>query len=116
MITMSGLRDAVERESVTYDALFDVLARERRRYALHCLQQYRNPLALADLADEVALLEHDVESLRRIPEEEVKRIYLNLYHTHIPKMEAASVLEYDQETDSVRLADEFSSLDLSGLL
>ncbi|NHN46002.1 DUF247 domain-containing protein [Halostella sp. JP-L12] len=102
--------------AVETDALFEVLSRERRRYALYCLQRYRNPMALADLADEVARMEHDARSVAAVPEEEVKSVYMNLYHTHVPKMADAGVAEYDQDGDAVRLTHEFSTLDLEAFV
>lgn len=92
------------------DTLFSILSRERRRYALYCLQQYQNPMALADLADEVARFEHDEQRVAEIPAEDVKSVYMTLYHTHLPKMEDAGIIEYDQNTDSVQLRDEFSGI------
>nr|WP_253513709.1 hypothetical protein [Halorussus vallis]USZ75127.1 hypothetical protein NGM07_17040 [Halorussus vallis] len=100
----------------TYNTLFEVLSHERRRYALYCLETYATPMTLADLADEVARLEHDAETLSEVPAESVKRVYLDLYHSHIPKMEDASLLEYTQEYDAVQLRYDLSALNLRELL
>ena len=87
-----------------HDILFEALAHQRRRYALRSLDNYDAPLALADLAEEVAVQEQDVP-ITYIPAEDVKQIYISLYHNHLPKLEEASLVRYDQETDSVVLAD-----------
>lgn len=94
------------------NSLFSVLAHERRRYALYCLQQYRNPMTLADLADEVAKLEYDEETVTEIPAEEVKSVYMSLYHIHIPKMNDCNIVTYEQEKDYVTLTYEFKVIDL----
>lgn len=94
------------------DTLFSILSRERRRYALYCLQQYRNPISLADLADEVARLEYDERTVAEIPAEDVKTIYMTLYHNHVPMMADANVVTYDQDSDSVHLSHEFTAIDL----
>ncbi len=60
-------------------------------------------MALADLADEVARLEYDVDTFLQVSGEDVKEIYLDLYHSHIPKMVEVNLLEYSQEKDSVYL-------------
>lgn len=99
-------------EAVDAEVLFSILSSERRRYALSCLQRYRNPMALADLAEEVALLESDKATVAEIPAEDVKTVYMMLYHTHIPKLVDADVVDYDQATDSVRLTADLDSLDL----
>ncbi|WP_425607561.1 DUF7344 domain-containing protein [Natrinema zhouii] len=85
-----------------------MLSHERRRSALYCLEKYQTPMALADLADEVARVEYDVATLLQIPGEDVKEIYLDLYHSHIPKMEDANLIEYTQEEDMVCLKHELS--------
>lgn len=92
------------------DNLFDVLSDERRRFALHCLKKHGTPLSLADLAEEVVALENDAP-MTEIPREDVKETYMSLYHTHVPKMKAAGLLHYDQDTDSVVLSDTDDSLE-----
>lgn len=83
--------------------IFALFAHHRRRYALRELQQHTDPMALADLADEIAIRENE-KPLSEVPAEEVKRIYMSLYHTHIPKLEEADLVHYDQEEDIVTLA------------
>lgn len=89
----------------TLDVLFDVLADQRRRYALECLLEFRTPIALADLASEVASRELETP-VPDIPAEEVKRVYISLYHSHVPKMADANIVEYTQEQDTVALSTE----------
>lgn len=103
-------------QAVDTNTLFSILSSERRRYALYCLQQYRNPMTLADLADEVARLETGEETVAAIPAEDVKTVYMMLYHTHIPKLADANIVDYDQDTDTVRLNYEFATLDLEDLV
>jgi hypothetical protein len=83
-------------------AIFEILAHQRRRYALYELQHHERPLALADLADEVAVRENET-ALAAVPAVEVKRIYMTLYHTHIPKLADADLVRYNQERDMVTL-------------
>ncbi|QLG63163.1 DUF7344 domain-containing protein [Halorarum salinum] len=94
----------------TDSTMFEVLAHHRRRYAIHCLREYENPITLADLADEVSVLENDT-SIAEIPPEDVKRVYLSLYHSHVPKLADAELVTYDQERDLVSLVDSAEDLD-----
>lgn len=87
------------------DDVFELLASERRRHALRCLHEFDDPLALADLADEVAARENDAP-ITELSGETVKRVYTSLYHTHVPKLAAANLVRYDQELDAVALADD----------
>lgn len=84
------------------DTLFDALAHQRRRHAIAALLEHDPPITLPDLADEVAVRERET-ALTKIPAETVKRIYLSLYHSHVPKLADAGIVEYSQEQDMVVL-------------
>lgn len=86
------------------DDLFEILASRRRRYLLHCLQAYETPIALADLADEIAVYEKET-NITDISAEEIKCVYMSLYHTHIPKLAERDLINYSQEQDVVTLSD-----------
>lgn len=105
-VAQSASSDA---ETVSLDAIFDILTDQRRRYTLHCLEKYENPMTLADLADEIAVWENETE-IANIPAEDVKYVYTSLYHTHIPKMADAGIVEYDQEQDMVSLGENADQL------
>jgi hypothetical protein len=85
-----------------FDELFGLLADSRRRHAVAVLEAYGERLSLADVADEVA----SMEAGRPLPElsaETVLEVYCALYHTHVPLLERADVVCYDQQTDTVSL-------------
>jgi len=92
----SGVSD----ESFPSDLTFELLSNGRRRQLLRCLLKYPNPVSLPDLADEVAVWEHGT-SIDKISAEDVKRVYMSLYHLHVPKLVDAAVVRYDQERDEV---------------
>lgn len=100
--TQTGAFEAGHADSL--DTYFKILSNQRRRQVLDCLQEYRNPMALSDLADEVAVREYETR-ITEIPAEKVKEIYISLYHVHIPKMADAGLVEYDQDTDLVALSE-----------
>ena len=85
------------------DALLELLAHSRRRHALSCLGRHEE-LTLADLAEQVAQQETGV-AVANLPAERVARVYFSLYHTHVPKLEAAAVVSYHQERDLVTRRD-----------
>lgn len=95
--------------ALSTDVAFDVLAHGRRRHVLRCLQTYGDRMALADLADEVAVREHG-EPITDVPAETVKQVYLSLYHRHVPKLEDAGVVTYSQQRDAVALTERASEL------
>lgn len=90
------------REQINDNRLFDVLANERRRRVFSILCEYDATVALADLADEVVVREKK-QPITEIPPDEVKRVYMMLYHTHIPKMADANLVRYDQDRDRITL-------------
>lgn len=97
---MIGLEQTQDRTS----DIFECLAHSRRRSALESLSEATGPLALADLAMDVT--DRETETLRaEMDEETVKRVYMSLYHTHVPKLTDADLAEYDQERDEVALID-----------
>jgi len=61
-------------------------------------------VTLPDLADEVAVWAAD-RSIDEIPAEEVKEVYMSLYHSHVPKLEEADLVTYDQEGDLVSITE-----------
>lgn len=85
------------------DAVFQALASRRRRLTLRCLLRHRE-LTLPDLAELVAE-EERAEDLPDISPERVSRVYFSLYHTHLPKLEAADLVRYEQEADYVTTTD-----------
>lgn len=104
------MKESYERNTETVDAVFEALADERRRYALHCLKEHETPLALADLAEEVAVQENS-SPITEVTAEDVKRTYMSLYHTHIPKLEDAGIVRYNQDADGVVLSDDSDRLE-----
>lgn len=82
----------------------------RTRLVVECLSEFDGPVSLADLADEVAVREHEVP-ITELTGDQVKRVYLSLYHTHIPKLANHGYLSYDQDADLVQ---PISELDTDG--
>ncbi|AHG04325.1 hypothetical protein HALDL1_12505 [Halobacterium sp. DL1] len=89
---------------VDTDDLMDVLSNPRRRFVVACLAEYDTPLTLPDVADELAVWEHDAR-ITEISAEDVAAIHTDLYHVHVPKMADAGVVEYSQERELVALAE-----------
>jgi len=76
----------------------------RAALTLSVLEEHDQPLRLADVADEVAVREAD-RSLDEITATDVLWVYDDLYFEHVPRLERAELVTYDQETDTVRLLD-----------
>lgn len=91
-------------------AALRVLANPRRRHTLRVVREHGEEMALPDVADEVAVREHDCP-LPEVSAETVSDIYISIYHDHLPRLVDAELLRYDQERDLVRPAFEDDQAD-----
>ncbi|WP_435181801.1 DUF7344 domain-containing protein [Halorussus sp. AFM4] len=100
-----GVRDVPSR-----DARTGVLADRRRRYVLSRLEASGAPMAVADLADDVVRRETDRSPTAM--QDERERIYVSLYHNHLPKLAAAELVRFDADRKLVELAADVGELPL----
>lgn len=85
----------------------ELLAEPRRQHTLRILNNTHSPMALADVAAEIAA--HEQPTATEEPDwDRIKRIYIALYHRHAPKLEDAGVIEFDMARRTVTLADPLS--------
>lgn len=97
--------------SVPQGTLFDVLSNHRRRYALHSLKQDGRTASIGDLAEQVAAWENGV-SRTELSAAERKRVYTALQQFHLPKMNSAGVIEFDDARGIVSLTEAADGLDV----
>ncbi|WP_226013080.1 DUF7344 domain-containing protein [Halomicrobium salinisoli] len=81
------------------DAVYRALVDERRRIVLSVLRRHHT-VPLPDLAESVAESEFD-EDVAAISGESIRDVYMSLYHTHVPLLEAADLVRYEQADDVV---------------
>ena len=98
---MTAADQTHERDSV----LFRCLSHSRRRHVLDCLNESERPLALADLAEDVADRETDAPRAE-IADEAVTDVHVALHHNHVPKLVDAGLVDYDRERNVVALTDD----------
>lgn len=94
---------------VSRDDVFDLLSSHRRRYALHACKQLETPVELSELAEQVAAWEND-KSRREITSNERHRVYTSMQQTHLPAMERADIIDFDDRT--VELTDRADDLNV----
>ena len=99
-------------DELTRDDLFHVLQCRRRRLVLKYLHEYPGdePADMSDIAEHIAALEHDttVDALRS---KQRQRVYIALYQSHLPKMDEAGVINYNQDrglVEATALANSFN--------
>lgn len=91
-----------EGETMTHDDCFDLLSNHRRRFTLHYLQQAENGTELGELAEQVAAWENETPR-EEISYDQRKRVYTSLQQVHLPRMDDAGVVEFDDREGTVTM-------------
>jgi hypothetical protein len=92
------------------DAVFDVLADFRRRFALSYLRDRSTPIAIADLIMEVAAQQHETAT-NEVPDEVVKRETMRFHHCHLPKLVDANLVTVDADRNTVVATEALEAVD-----
>jgi hypothetical protein len=94
-------------EEITKDEVFEVLSSSRRRLILYHLHRRGGKAVLRDLASDTAKAESDDD----VDDDVVKRFYISLYQTHVPKLEEVGLVRYDSDTKTVSLTDKIEEVE-----
>lgn len=97
--------DEAEPETPSLDLVFGILKNGRRRRVLKYLQETEGEVTLSDLAEHIAAIENDTTP-KQLTSSERKRVYVGLYQCHLPKMDDAGVVEYNQARGLIRPTDQ----------
>jgi len=99
------------------DLTFEILKNERRRLVLDHLRTVEGESTIGDLAEEIAAVENDC-TVQSLGAQQRKRVYIGLYQCHLPKMDDAGVISFNQSRGRVELNPEarplFEYLEESG--
>lgn len=93
--------------NLSKDELFRILSNSRRRYIIYYLHEAGDEMSLKQLAARIAAVENGT-SVEDVTDEERQRVYISLYQTHLPKLEEAGIVSYDDEERIVALTDEIA--------
>lgn len=86
-------------EARSPDDVLDVLADRQRRHLLAVLNQLETPERLSALARNLAA------ATGRSGDDEAQELQIRLYHHHVPKLEAAGIVSYDDDRGTVELTE-----------
>ena len=92
------------RRDLPKDVVFGLLSAERRRRVLRLLDLNRGEATIGDLAEHIAAEENDID-VAQLSSAQRKRVYVGLYQCHLPKMDDADVIDFDQARGTVELAE-----------
>ncbi|SFR36491.1 DUF7344 domain-containing protein [Halorubrum sodomense] len=97
---------------VSEDELFDVLANQRRRFAVHLLKrEEKERFEIGDMAEQIAAWENGIDTAE-ITGNERKRVYTALQQSHLPKMDDAGVVEFNKDRGIVEPTEAIQNVDL----
>lgn len=102
-------RDRRDRILTDWNRVFDALADPSRRYVLEYLHDRTDPVSLWDLAIALAVRTTD-RPPNRVDIQIVEQAEAGIVHVHLPKLEAANLVETNGET--VSLTDHAQTLPL----
>ena len=84
-----------QRAELPLDVTFEVLKNRRRRLVLEYLRDTEETVTIGELAEHIAAIENDI-SVKQLNAQQRKRVYVGLYQCHLPKMDDAGVVDFDQ--------------------
>lgn len=97
------MSDAVQKSAMTplpKDVIFGLLSVERRRRVIAYLDDNEGETTVGELAEEIAAIENNTE-VRLLSSQQRKRVYVGLYQCHLPKLDDADVIEFDNARGTV---------------
>lgn len=104
-----SLTEKSDTDKLSKDMIFGLLMNRRRRQVLTYLLGTEGTVTLSDLAEHIAAWENDIE-IRALNSAQRKRVYVGLYQTHLPKMDDAGVIDYNQDRGLITLGENADSL------
>ena len=104
--TTTGSRSESESKAsdIPLDVVFDLLSNSRRRHVLRYLLTESPSTTLGDLAEYIAGIENEKPE-QALSSAERKRVYISLYQSHLPKMDEAGVINFENDRKTVELTE-----------
>lgn len=97
--------------TVGYDECFDLLSNHRRRCTLHYLQNNDGVATIQKLSEQIAAWENE-KQIEEVSHRERKRVYTSLQQVHLPRMDEAAVVTFDNQRGVVEIGPAAADLDI----
>jgi hypothetical protein len=94
---------ASSRDPLGLDHVYEALGHPRRRYLCYSLLGDEDP-SLSELATKIAAWENDV-SEEAVEDSVQERVYVSLYHAHVPKLVDDGIVDFDEATETLTAAE-----------
>ncbi|MFB6070527.1 MAG: hypothetical protein ABEJ76_05830 [Halanaeroarchaeum sp.] len=94
------------------EEVFEILSNQRRRHAVHYLRQHEDEtVRLRELSRQLSAWETGT-ALEDVTHKQRKRVYTALRQTHLPKMDDAGVVDYDDNRGVVQPTDYLEDVEI----
>ena len=100
MTVSTHIEAAADESGPSEDELFELLANRRRRYLIELLAGGTGRSDIGTMATRIAARENGVD-VAAVTNEERKRVYTALQQSHLPKMDAAGIIEFDKQRGEI---------------
>lgn len=101
---------ATDESALSEDDVFEVLYNRRRRQVIEYLRESEGTATVGEVAEHIAARENDTTT-DQLTSYERKRVYVSLYQNHLPVMDDANVVTYDDGRKTIQLEEAASELD-----
>jgi hypothetical protein len=101
--------EAEQVDDLPLDVTFEVLKNRRRRLVLEYLRDTEETVTIGELAEHIAAIENDI-SVKQLNAQQRKRVYIGLYQCHLPKMDDAGVVDFDQNRGRIEPGENVAGL------
>lgn len=95
----------------TSEEIIEMLGNLRRRYVVHYLLQEGGNASLRELSEQVAAWEHGIAP-NLVSYDQRRNVYTALKQHHLPRMEDAEMLNYDEARSSLELTAAMEDCDI----
>lgn len=96
---------AERRVEIEEEIVFSILSNQRRRLVVQALEQHEEAnIEVGKLARQISAWENDIPSAE-VDYTDRKSVYTSLQQLHLPKMDEAEIVEFDQNRGVVRSTD-----------
>ena len=102
---VTSVGESEDDESPPLDLVFGILKNSRRRKVIKYLRQREERISMSDLAEHIAAVENGTTP-RMLTSKQRKRVYVALYQCHLPKMDDAGVVDFNNDRGTIELGEE----------
>jgi len=106
---LDGGTDSGTPRSLGKDDIYHLLQNSRRRAVVRYFATFDEPASLGELAEQIAAWECDT-SVDAVTKDQRQRVYIALYQSHLDKLDAHDVIEYDGTQGAIHTASNFHLL------